>query len=199
MKKAITLLAISIIFAVTCAHATVTAEQPTTESGTPKKWGVTIGYILPVPEKFDVEPNKNVGLSIIAKQSIRTGFWNLTIPIEIEASIFKIYGKHEHALDRRDSPTTTKIYTEHEESFLDLTNNVLARFSPLSTFYVEGGLKWGFTIIHNPSFTFGIPVGLGFTTDMFEIGARVTFGLTDYTSTFGSVTLFQPIIFSIIF
>lgn len=224
MKKKLMILAIFLVFAAGIAHATgkesteyssnasssqkdsastllapETDKHSTTESSTVKKWGVKFGFITPIPQNLNFNPNENSGLNIIAKRFIQTGIRNLTIPIEIEASFFRIFSKYEHEAVRSGTPIITKISSKYDDSFFDLSNNVLARFNPLSWFFVEGGIKWGYNITPISNFIFGTPVGFGVITDIFEIGARVTFDLTDRDSNVGRVTHIQFISFSLIF
>ncbi len=216
MKKVIMTLAISVAFVAGHAHATdnesteytsntnsaqtdsaltpfapETGEQSTAEDGVFKKWGVSLAFTRPVTKKLNWKDKNHTEFDFIAKRFIGTGSQYLTFPIEIETSFFMIHGEYESR--------HSKGYTEYKKSFFDLSNNILARFIPLSFFYVEGGIQWGYNFQPYSSFTLGAPVGFGFIIPPFEIGARATFGLTDYDSIIGGVNHYHFFAISVIF
>jgi hypothetical protein len=184
-------------------YTSETAEQSTAAGSTLKKWGITLALSLPISMDGDFyqysSSDDNIEFDIIVKRFIETGNRYLTIPIELEASFFWIGGEYEYrsyssyyGYDYRDR--------EYYESFFELSNNILARFAPLSFFYVEGGIEWGINFSPKGCFTLGIPMGFGFRiADTIEIGERVTIGLTDRNATVGSVTRFQVLSLSVVF
>ena len=179
-------------------YTSETAEQSTAAGSALKKWGITLALSLPISMDGDFyqysSSDDNIEFDIIVKRFIETGNRYLTIPIELEASFFWIGGEYEYrsySYDYRDR--------EYYESFFELSNNILARFIPLSFFYVEGGIQWGYNFQPYSSFTLGAPVGFGFIIPPFEIGARATFGLTDYDSIIGGVNHYHFFAISVIF
>ena len=142
---------------------------------------------------------ENFSFTLGIKRFLPTDIPNLTVPLEAELTFIWLGGEFD------------SYYGDYFEGFnFDLYIHALARYSPVSFFYVEAGLEIGSVIIpviHGEGddfddgiIRFGIPIGFGFKLlDTFEIGQRFIFGIPDYAREVGSLFRYEIVSVSYLF
>ena len=133
----------------------------------------------------------------------------LSLSVELEISFNYLSGETESS--RYSSYYGYYDDYDYFDGFnLDIYNNILARFTPLSFLFVETGIEWGFSVIddmygedddiYNNFFHIALPLGYGFRiANRFEIGERFYFGLDRYASHLGSMIRYQIVYVSVLF
>ena len=163
-----------------------------------KVWAAKAAFAIPFVTR-DVHLYDNFSFSLGIKRFLPTDIPNLTVPLEAELTYIWLSGEFDNSFGE-----------DYFNGFnIDLYINALARYSPVSFFYVEAGLEIGFTIIpeirgdrydYDDIFRFGMPIGFGFKLlDTFEIGQRFIFGIPDYSYFFGSLFRYEIVSVSYLF
>ena len=134
---------------------------------------------------------ENFSFTLGIKRFLPTDIPNLTVPLEAELTFIWLGGEFD------------SYYKDYFEGFnFDLYIHALARYSPVSFFYVEAGLEIGsviFSTIHGAGDGFN-DGGFGFKLlDTFEIGQRFIFGIPDYARDIGSLFRYEIVSVSYLF
>ena len=142
---------------------------------------------------------ENFSFNLGIKRFLPTDIPNLTVPLEAELTFIWLGGEFD------------SYHGDYFEGFnFDLYIHALARYSPVSFFYVEAGLEIGsiiFSTIHGEGddyddgvIRFGIPLGFGFKLlDTFEIGQRLIMGIPNYAKDVGSLFRYEIVSVSYLF
>ena len=163
-----------------------------------KVWAAKAAIAIPF-NTGNVHLYENFSFTLGIKRFLPTDIPNLTVPLEAELTFIWLGGEFD------------SYYKDYFEGFnFDLYIHALARYSPVSFFYVEAGLEIGsviFSTIHGEGdgfndgvIRFGIPIGFGFKLlDTFEIGQRFIFGIPDYARDIGSLFRYEIVSVSYLF
>lgn len=145
-----------------------------------KIWAASIAFALPFYTNSDFYGyGEGFAFDLSLKRFVSTPVRNLSVPVEVEIS----FAWYEGEFDSYKYDDWYSWFT------LDLYNNILARYTFFSVFYVEAGIEWGFNIITEPGediyepsfFRLGLPIGFGLrVANIIECGERVVFTTDDY-------------------
>ena len=186
--------------------STVTITEPIDDV---RKWALSAAFAYPFLMSGEVNQGDSWAADIALKRFFGLPVPFLSLSVELEISFNYLSGETESS--RYSSYYGYYDDYDYFDGFnLDIYNNILARFTPLSFLFVETGIEWGFSVIddmygeeddvYNNFFHFALPIGYGFRiANRFEIGERFYFGLDRYASHLGTMIRYQIIYVSVLF
>lgn len=186
--------------------STVTITEPIDDV---RKWALSAAFAYPFLTDGGLYQSDSWAADIALKRFFGLPVPFLSLSVELEISFNYLSGETESG----GYSSYYGYYDDYDyfDGFnLDIYNNILARFTPLSFLFVETGIEWGFSVIddmygeeddvYNNFFHFALPIGYGFRiANRFEIGERFYFGLDRYASHLGTMIRYQIIYVSVLF